>query len=50
MPGFVKKIKENKKTMAMALMVKDKQLLKNCHKIWGKIESLMGIDFESKPV
>ena len=29
-------------------MVKDKQLLKNCNKIWKKIERLMSIDFNSK--
>ena len=28
----------------------NKQLLKNYNKIWGKIEKLMRIDFESKPV
>ena len=30
----------------MALMVEDKQLLDNYKKIWQKIKSLMGIDFE----
>ena len=34
----------------MSLRVKDKQLLKNYNKIWEKIEKLMRIDFESKPV
>ena len=29
-------------------MVKDKQLLENCNKIWKKIEELMSIHFESK--
>ena len=33
----------------MSLKVQDKQLLKNCNKKWKKIESLMSIDFESKP-
>ena len=33
----------------MSLKVKDKQLLKNCNKIWKKIEGLMSIDFDSKP-
>ena len=32
----------------MALMVKDKQLLEHYKKIWGKIENLIGVDFESK--
>ena len=37
----------------MSFRVKDKkgkQLLKNCNKIWEKIEKLMKIDFENKPV
>ena len=32
----------------MAFMVKDKQLLENYKKIWGKIEKLIVVDFESK--
>ena len=32
----------------MALIVTDKQLLENFKKIWGKIEKLIGTDFESK--
>ena len=38
---------ENNKT-AMALLVKNKQFLENFRKMWGKIEKLIGIDFESK--
>ena len=34
----------------MSFRVEDKQLLKNYNKIWEKIEKLMKIDFESKPV
>ena len=37
----------------MSFRVKDKkgkQLLKNCNKIWEKIEKIMKIDFENKPV
>ena len=34
----------------MSFRVKDKQLLKNYNEIWEKIEKLMKIDFESKPV
>ena len=34
----------------MSLLVKDQQLLKNCNKIWKKIEKLMSIDFDSKPI
>ena len=29
-------------------MIKDMQLLKNCYKIWEKIEELMKIDFSTK--
>ena len=36
--------------LIMSFRVKDKQLLKNYNKIRGKIEKLMKIDFESKPV
>ena len=38
------------KYVTMSLRVNDKQLLKNYNKIWEKIEKLMRIDFESKPV
>ena len=34
----------------MSFIVKDKHLLKNYIKIWEKIEQLMKINFESKPV
>ena len=47
MTGYVRKINEN---LAMSFRVKDKQLLKNYNKIWEKVEKLMKIDFESKPV
>ena len=47
MTGYVRKFNENS---TMSFRVKDKQLLKNYNKIWGKIEKLMKIDFESKPV
>ena len=46
MTGYIYKFDENK--MAMSLMVKDKQLLKNYNKIWKKIERFMSIDFTSK--
>ena len=48
MTGYINKFDENKITMS--LMVKDKQLLKNYNKIWKKIERLMSIDFDRKPV
>ena len=47
MTGYVKKFNENS---TMSFRVKDKQLLKNYNKIWEKVEKLMKIDFESKPV
>ena len=34
----------------MSFRVKDKQLLKNYSKIWKKVEKLLNIYFESKPV
>ena len=34
----------------MPFRVKDKQLLKNYSKIWKKVEKLLNIYFESKPV
>ena len=48
MTGYIYKFDENKITMS--LLVKDKQLLKNYNKIWKKIERLMSIDFDRKPV
>ena len=36
--------------MKMQQCLNNKQLLENCNKIWGKIEKLMKINFESKPV
>ena len=47
MIGYAKKFNENAR---MSFEANNKQLLKNYNKIWGKIEMLMGIDFESKPV
>ena len=34
----------------MSFRANNKKLLKNHNKIWGKVEKLMRIDFESKPV
>ena len=47
MTGYIKKINEN---ASMSFRVNNKQLLKNYNKIWEKIEKLMKINFESKPV
>ena len=40
---------KNKNTITMSLKVKDKTILKNYNKTWEKIESLMSINFDSKP-
>ena len=47
MTGYFKKFNEN---ATMSFRVDNKQLLKNCNKIWEKIENLIKINFESKPV
>ena len=54
MTGYINEFDKNKNkninTITMSLLVKDKQLLKNYNKVWKKIETLMSIDFDSKPV
>ena len=47
MTGYTKKLNENP---TMSYRVSNKQLLKNYNKIWEKVEKLLKIDFESKPV
>ena len=47
MTDYAKKINEN---TTVPFRVNSKQFLKNYHKIWEKVEKLMRIDFESKPV
>ena len=47
MTGYAKKFN---KSGTMSLRVNNKQLLKNYNKIWEKVEKLMKINFESKPV
>ena len=47
MTGYATKFSEN---MTMSFKANNKQLLKNYNKIWEKVEKLMRIDFESKPV
>ena len=47
MAGYARKFDENE---TMSFRVNDKQLLQNYNKVWEKIEKLMKIDFESKPV
>ena len=47
MTGYARKFDEN---ATMSFRVNDKQLLKKCNEIWEKIENLLNIEFESKPV
>ena len=47
MTGYARKFDEN---ATMSFRVKNKQLLKDYNKIWEKVEKLLNIDFESKPV
>ena len=47
MSGYARKFNEN---AAMSFMANDKQLLKNCNQIWEKVEKLLKIEYESKPV
>ena len=47
MTGYARKFNEN---ATMSFRVNNKQLLKNYNKIWEKVEKLLNIDFESKPV
>ena len=47
MRGYSKKLDEN---VTMSFRVNNKQLLKNYNKILEKVQKLMRIDFESKPV
>ena len=47
MTGYFKKFNEN---ATMSFRVDNRQLLKNYNKIWEKIEKLMRLDFENKPL
>ena len=47
MTDYARKCDEN---AAMSFRANNKQLLKNYSEIWEKVEKLMRIDFESKPV
>ena len=46
MTGYARKLNEN---TTMSFRSNNKQLLKNYHKIWEKVEKLLKIKFESKP-
>ena len=55
MTDYINKVRnknknDNKNTITMSLRVKDKKLLKTYNKIWKKIERLISIDLDSKPV
>ena len=45
--GYARRFDEN---ATMSFKANNKQLLKNYNKIWEKVEKLLKIDFESKPV
>ena len=47
MTGYARKFDEN---ATMSFRANNKQLLKNYNKIWEKVEKLLRIDYESKPV
>ena len=47
MTGYARKFDEN---ATMSFIVKDKWLFEKYTKIWEKIEGLMKINFERKPV
>ena len=47
MTGYARKFDEN---ATMPFKVNNKKIVKNYNKIWGKVEKLMRIYFESKPV
>ena len=47
MIGYAQKINEN---ATMSFRANNKQFLKNSNKIWEKVEKLIKINFESKPV
>ena len=47
MIGYAKKFDEN---ATISFRLNNKQLLKNYNKIWEKVEKLLNIDFEGKPV
>ena len=47
MTGYFKKFYEN---VTMSFRVNNKLFLENYNKIWEKVEKLLRIDFESKPV
>ena len=47
MTGYVRKFEGN---TTMSVKISDKQLLKKYNQIWKRIEKLLKIEFDSKPV
>ena len=47
MIGYVKHFDANK---VMSFKVTVKKLLNKCNKIWQKVEELLNVKFESKPI
>ena len=47
MTGYARKLDQNAK---ISFRADNRELLKNYNRIWEKVEKLMGIDSESKPV
>ena len=47
MAGYVKKFEDN---TTMSLKINDEKLLKKCYQIWKRVEKLLKIEFDSKPV
>ena len=47
MTGYVKKFDSN---VTMSFNINDKQLLKKYNQIWKKVEKLLKIEFDGKPV
>ena len=47
MTGYIKKFDSN---VTMSFNINDKQLLKKYNQIWKKVEKLLKIEFDGKPV
>ena len=47
MSGYVRTFESN---TTMSFKISDKQLLKKCNQIWKKVEKLLKIEFDRKPV
>ena len=50
LPQMTDNVKKFNKNTTMSFKANNKQLLKNYNKIWEKVEKLLKINFESKPV